>query len=133
MMSSSNSFTNLETTNLRLFLVKVSLFIYSYVCTMNVINNIQICRFVVSKYSWNHVSIQSLNFQNWINNVSNHLEKKTPPSQHTVELPTAAYHQLTLVHRLYLCCTSSNTWVLEATLVGSDNGANNTLINHWTI
>ena len=39
MMSSLDSFRNLETTNLRIFLVKLSLFIYSNVSTLSMVNN----------------------------------------------------------------------------------------------
>ena len=59
-MSSSDSFTNLETTNLRKCFVKLILFIHTYIYAVNVNNNIKFYRFVGSKYSWNHLRSRSL-------------------------------------------------------------------------
>jgi hypothetical protein len=58
MMSSLDSFRNLETTNLRIFLVKLSLFIYSNVSTLSMVNNnIQYRgKKLVKKYVWKYAS-----------------------------------------------------------------------------
>jgi len=49
--NSSDSFTNFETTN---FFGETE-FVYLFLCTVNVNNNIQIRRFIVSTNSWNYV------------------------------------------------------------------------------
>ena len=59
MMSSSDSFTNLETTNLRNKILENE-FVYLFLCTnVNVDNDNQFRRFVESKYSWNHLMMIS--------------------------------------------------------------------------
>ena len=58
LMSLSDSFTNLETTNLQKKFCETE-FVYLFLCTKNVNNNIQFRRLVVSKYSWNHLISRS--------------------------------------------------------------------------
>ena len=58
LMSLSDSFTNLETTNLQKKFRETE-FVYLFLCTKNVNNNIQFRRLVVSKYSWNHLMSRS--------------------------------------------------------------------------
>ena len=55
LIRSSDSFTNLETTNIRFF--RETEFVYLLLCTVNINNNIQFRRLVVSKYSRNHMMI----------------------------------------------------------------------------
>ena len=57
--SSSDSFTNIETTNLQFFCENQ--FVYLFLCTVNVSNNFQFCKFIVSKYSWDHMMSRSKN------------------------------------------------------------------------